>query len=330
MSMEEDSSSRVSSLGLGQRSYDYIREFLTGRTAKIQAGDLQLEERELGSVGTPHGSVISPLLFNLVMIGGAYKLLSEVPQVRHSIYADDITLWVPVGSDGHIEDTLQAAINTIEDHLDGTGLVCSPQKWELLVIPPPGRNRKQALVGAEGITLRTRDGTVIPKVRVLTVLGMLLEASGGTTATVNRLTTKIGAASRLIKRVATRHWGMREASLLRLVQSFAISHVAYGGAFHVWKVQERERINAAIPKAYKAALGLLDCTSTARLFELGVPNSMEEIAEAQRPAQLVRLSTTRTGWNILARLGLDGRSAPSEAVMLRETEHALPSRTLRD
>ncbi|XP_077548045.1 uncharacterized protein LOC144160730 [Haemaphysalis longicornis] len=169
----------VSSLGFGQCSYDYIREFPTGRTAKIQAGDLQLEERELGS------------------------LLSEVPQVRHSIYADEITLWFPGGSNGHIEDTLQAAINTIEDHLDSTGLVCSPQKSELQVIPLPGRNRKQALVGAEEITLHTRDGTVIPRVQVLRVLGMLLEASGGNTATVNRLTTKIGAASCLIKRVAT-------------------------------------------------------------------------------------------------------------------------------
>ncbi|XP_077564543.1 uncharacterized protein LOC144180007 [Haemaphysalis longicornis] len=47
-------------------------------------------------------------------------------QVRYTIYVDEITLWVPGGSDGHIEETLQEAVNAIEDQLDGTGLRCSP------------------------------------------------------------------------------------------------------------------------------------------------------------------------------------------------------------
>ncbi|XP_077554614.1 uncharacterized protein LOC144169369 [Haemaphysalis longicornis] len=91
------------------------------RTVEIQAGDQQLPVKELGSVGTPQGSVISPLLFNLVMIGVAERL-SEIPEVRYTIYADDITLWVPGGSDGHIETTLQTAVYVIENHLANTGL----------------------------------------------------------------------------------------------------------------------------------------------------------------------------------------------------------------
>ncbi|CAN7947585.1 unnamed protein product, partial [Ixodes hexagonus] len=49
----------VSALGLGARSYAYIRDFLTRRTAKLCVGELDFEERELGSVGTPQGSIIS-------------------------------------------------------------------------------------------------------------------------------------------------------------------------------------------------------------------------------------------------------------------------------
>ncbi|XP_077557778.1 uncharacterized protein LOC144173138 [Haemaphysalis longicornis] len=74
---------QVSRLGMGRRSYNYIRDFLSERTVKIQAGNLQL--------------------------------------------------------DGRIEETLHSAVNAIEDHLDGTGLKCSPQKSELLIIPPSGR-----------------------------------------------------------------------------------------------------------------------------------------------------------------------------------------------
>lgn len=215
--------SQASRLGLGRRSYNYIRDFLSNRTVKIQTGNLQLDEKTLGSVGTPQGSVISPLLFNLVMIGVAERLNAQVPQVRYTIYADDITLWVPGGSDGHIEETLQEAVNAIEDQLDGTGLRCSPQKSELLIVPPPGRYRRKATEDSERIVLRTRDGTVIPKVSRLRVLGMVLEASRSNGATVDKLVTKMGTATRLIKRIATRHRGMKEASLLRLVQSFAVS-----------------------------------------------------------------------------------------------------------
>ncbi|XP_049513904.1 uncharacterized protein LOC125941036 [Dermacentor silvarum] len=239
--------------------------------------------------------MISPLLFNLVMIGVAERLNARVPHVRYTIYADDITLWVAGGSDGYIEETLQEAVNTIEGQLDGTGLRCSPQKSELLIVPPPGRYRKKATEDSENIVLRTRDGIVIPKVSKLRVLGMVLEASRSNGVTIDKIITKMGIATRLIKRVATRHRGMKEASLLRLVQSFAISHTAYVGAFRYWKVQERDRINAAIRRTYKAALGLFNCTSTAKLLELGVHNSLEEIAEAQRTSQRERLQTTRTG-----------------------------------
>ncbi|XP_077553406.1 uncharacterized protein LOC144168262 [Haemaphysalis longicornis] len=208
---------QVSRLGLGERTYNFIRNFLSHRTVEIQAGDVQLPERELGSVGTPQGSVISLVLFNLLMIGVAQQL-SGIPQVRYTIYADAITLWVPGGSDDHIETTLQEAVDAIEDHLANTGLRCSPRKSELLIIPPPGRYRKKAEEDSTTITLRTSDGTVITKVSNLRVLGMLLEASRSNGATVDRVITKLGITTRLIKRISTRRHGTKETSLLRLVQ----------------------------------------------------------------------------------------------------------------
>ncbi|KAM7281189.1 uncharacterized protein ISCGN_006501, partial [Ixodes scapularis] len=121
---------RLAELGFGRRSCDYIRDFLTGRTAKLQVGELDIEERELGSVGTPQGSVISPLLFNLVMTKIARRL--ETQSVRHTIYADDITLWSVRDEEQQAQDELQEAVLSIEEELEGTGLTCSPSKLELL------------------------------------------------------------------------------------------------------------------------------------------------------------------------------------------------------
>ncbi|XP_077536539.1 uncharacterized protein LOC144148888 [Haemaphysalis longicornis] len=306
---------QVSRLNMGNRTYAYIKDFLTGRTTEINAGDLRLKEKKLGSVGTPQGSVISPLVFNLVMIGVAERL-SRVAGVRHTIYADDITLWVPGGSDGHIEGALQEAVDAIEEQLGGSGLVCSPSKSELLVIPPKGAARKakgnDPAREQEKIEIRTSGGHTIPEVAKIRVLGMLIERKRVNGETVNRLAAKVTTAIRLIKRVSNRKAGMKEESLTRLVQSFAISHITYVAAFHNWRQCERTKINALIRKAYKAALGLLDCTSTEKFLALGVHNTLEEIAEAQRTAQLVRLSETRTGRQVLRDLGLEPKEGGPE------------------
>ncbi|XP_072145050.1 uncharacterized protein [Dermacentor andersoni] len=306
---------QVSRLNMGRRTYQYIKDFLTERTTEICAGDLQLEEKKLGSVGTPQGSVISPLLFNLVMIGVANRL-ERVAGVRHTIYADDVTLWVPGGSDGHIETTLQEAVNAIEEQLGGSGLVCSPAKSELLVIPPTGAGRKRKNKEVEyerpKITVKTALGQVIPEVEKIRVLGLLIQRNRVNGETVNKLSAKAAAAMRLIKRVSNRRAGMKEESLTRLVQSFAVSHITYVAAFHNWRPSERNKIDATIRKAYKAALGLLGSTSTEKFMALGVHNTLDEIAEAQRTAQLERLSETRTGRKILRDLGLEPREGEQQ------------------
>lgn len=290
-------------VGLGKRSYEYIRAFLTGRTAQLQAGQIQFEERVMGGQGTPQGAVISPFLFNLVMIPVANSL-ADLPSVHHTIYADDVTLWVKGGATGHIQEQLQEAIDRIETQLQGAGLQCSPQKSELLVLPPAGHWRKSAEAEAAEIVLHTGDNGTIPHVASIRVLGMHINRGSGNATAVDRLITKIGVATRLVKQVATRKQGMREASLLRLAQSFVVSHVAYIGAFHKWLRHEKDKIDAAIRKAYKAILGLLPSTSNVALAGLGMHNTLEEIGEAQRISQIVRLGTTQAGREILHRAGL--------------------------
>ncbi|XP_077538316.1 uncharacterized protein LOC144150831 [Haemaphysalis longicornis] len=208
-----------------QSAFDKVKH--SAVLSQIQAGDHSLDERKIGSVGTPHGSVISTLLFkfNLVMIGVARRL-EAIPEVCHTIYADDITLWVPGGCDGHVESSLQQAVDAIEDQLKCTGLICSPNKSELLIIPPKSRPKQES-----DISLFTSNGQVIPKEAKIKVLGFLIERNRRNNDTVTRLVGKVAAATPLIKRVANRRSGMREDRLLRLIQSFAISHVAYAASF---------------------------------------------------------------------------------------------------
>ncbi|XP_075550280.1 uncharacterized protein LOC142583674 [Dermacentor variabilis] len=88
----------------------------------------------LGACGTPQGAVLSPLLFNISMSDLSVRLdrLGAV-NLNHAIYADDITVWCGGGSDAAVERALQEALQVAEEFLEGTGLVLSPTKSELLL-----------------------------------------------------------------------------------------------------------------------------------------------------------------------------------------------------
>ncbi|XP_077548437.1 uncharacterized protein LOC144161686 [Haemaphysalis longicornis] len=122
---------QMSRLNMGERSFQYVKDFLTERTATIVAGDLE---------------------------------------VRHTIYADDVTIWTTGGSDGEIEESLQQAVEAVEEQLQGTGLQCSPAKSELLLLRPPRSNKTDN--DEPNINVRTSDGITIPKVDTLRVLGL--------------------------------------------------------------------------------------------------------------------------------------------------------------
>ncbi|XP_037572098.1 uncharacterized protein LOC119454179 [Dermacentor silvarum] len=52
---------RIAQLALGERTYNYIRNFLTGRTARIRLDDEESIQVDIGSAGTLQGSVVSPM-----------------------------------------------------------------------------------------------------------------------------------------------------------------------------------------------------------------------------------------------------------------------------
>ncbi|KAG0423072.1 hypothetical protein HPB47_001125 [Ixodes persulcatus] len=282
---------RISLLNLGERTYNYVRDFLSNRRAYLSVGDIQSEEFTLGCVGTPQGSVISPMLFNLVMLGLAQEL-QKLDGIEHTIYADDITIWARTGSDDQIETALQDAIDASEL------LLYHPT---LCGRPPLGSTHKSHY---EEFQLHMRDGGTIPVVSTIRVLGMTIEANGANSTAISKILRQTANTSRLLKRVTNRRQGMKEESLIRLVHSFVICHIAYVAAFHDWYKAEKTKLDIIIRGAYKLALGLPNNTSTELLLQLGLHNTLDELIEAQRRSHLERLTLTETGRHILTKLGI--------------------------
>lgn len=134
----------LNATGCGSKTYAYVVDFLTNRTATLKIGDIESNPISLGSRGTPQGSVLSPLLFNIALLG-LPRRLDKIPNLRHALYADDITLWTGTDSLGGLQDTLQQAVETVNQYAKECGLACSPQKSELLIVRPQGGRKHQKI-----------------------------------------------------------------------------------------------------------------------------------------------------------------------------------------
>lgn len=136
------------------------------------------------------------------------------------------------------------------------------------------------------------------------VLGLHIAANGHNGETIRRLEGAVAQTVRLLRRISNRHSGMKEGSMIRLVQAFVISRITYVAPYLNWHVAEKTQMECLIRKAYKQAIGLPINTSTNRLLDLGLHNTLGGLIEAQNIAQYERLSKSRTGRYILEKLGI--------------------------
>ncbi|XP_072144849.1 nose resistant to fluoxetine protein 6-like [Dermacentor andersoni] len=74
----------LDNLNCGMKIQSYVKAFWSNRTATIGLGELRSEKFNTPKKGTPQGSVISPILFNVAMIGLAQQL-DQIDGVRHAI-----------------------------------------------------------------------------------------------------------------------------------------------------------------------------------------------------------------------------------------------------
>ncbi|XP_037558207.1 uncharacterized protein LOC119435411 [Dermacentor silvarum] len=168
-------------LGVRQRMYSYNRDFLSQRAATLTLGDNRLSRVPLGARGTPQGAVLSPMLFNITLLQ-LPNHLSQVPDIRFSFYADDITVWANRGSDADMEHNLQSALKIIDSRCRARGLACSPSKSELFLYCP----RRHDPVNLS-LTIGNHPIPLVSKIRIL---GLLLHSHGAHGDTIQDHHTK--------------------------------------------------------------------------------------------------------------------------------------------
>ncbi|KAM7312835.1 hypothetical protein ISCGN_009739 [Ixodes scapularis] len=122
-------------LQVGPKTYNYVKAFLTGRTATLRVGDTTSQTIFMGGRGTPQGAVLSPFLFNVALCR-LPEQLNQIPGLKHSLYADDVTLWAEAGTAGSLEGILQEGIDAVQKYAGIRDMACSTEKSEYMVLRP--------------------------------------------------------------------------------------------------------------------------------------------------------------------------------------------------
>lgn len=220
-----------------QRTYAYVRDFLTNRQAVLHAGEVKSHPINLASRGTPQGAVHYAMLFIIALIELPQRL-AALPNIKHGLYADDVTVWTGTGSWGDMEARLQEAADVVIEYAKYCGLSCAPQKSDLLVVQPGRPNRDSpppVKIHLEGHTIRPT-----PQIKIL---GMVFQEDKRNSTLITRLKHTTDQVSHLLRRIITKSRGFVENAALRLVHAFIISRITDAVPYSLLNKHEEESVN---------------------------------------------------------------------------------------
>ena len=79
-------------LNVKGRAFNYIQDFLKGRTFQVRVGE-SLSDPKIQENGVPQGAVLSPTIFN-ILIDAVASIPDKYPCIQLGQFADDTALWV--------------------------------------------------------------------------------------------------------------------------------------------------------------------------------------------------------------------------------------------
>jgi len=100
---------KLRKLGVGRNVYQFVRAFLSNRSMQVKVGDTLSKVVSLDN-GSPQGSVISPLLFLILM--NDYPS-DHINGCQLSLFADDASAWKSGLDLKSITNSLQTYLNSI-------------------------------------------------------------------------------------------------------------------------------------------------------------------------------------------------------------------------
>jgi len=257
---------KLSKMGISGNVFNYIREFLTNRTMQVRIGN-ELSDTYTLENGTPQGSVISPLLF-LIMIN---DLPNEIKQTETTLFADDSCVFKSGKTLDVIVRKIQDSLNKLSHWCDVNGFKISMEKT-VAVLFTHRKDTIENLLKINGHVLRVDNKAKF--------LGIIFDSRLTWTHHVDYVVEKCKKRINLLRAVSGNNWGANKKTLLVLYRSLIRSVLDYGDiALDSMSQQNKQRLDSVQAQALRVICGAVRGTATAAL----------QVDTGEPPLQLRRL-----------------------------------------
>ena len=255
---------KLKRLNITGNMFNFINDFLTDRTLQVRVGDALSDIFQLQN-GTAQGSVISPLLF-LIMIN---DLPDRLTNIESTLFADDSAVIKSGKNLKFITKQVQNNLNNIEQWCDEWGFKVSMDKTVGIIF-----TRKYA----EKVVLKYKCQT-LKMVNSTKFLGLIFDSKLTWSEHIKYIEGKCNKRINLMRSVASNTWGASKKSLLTIYRALIRSVLDYGScAFDSAYKVRKDVLDKIQAKALRIACGAM----------AGTPSSALQIECGELPLQLRR------------------------------------------
>lgn len=207
---------KLNKIGIGGKFYNWVLDFLFERTFQVKIGE-ELSAAFNITNGTPQGSAISPILFN-IMINDVFDKVNKVG-IGLALYADDGALWKRGRNIRNVNKGIQESIKKVEEWSLEWGLKFSVLKTKYMIFT---KNKK--IVHTD---LKLYE-QILERVPVFKYLGLWLDEKLIWKIHINKIETKCKIIINCMRSVASHRWGASRSALLCMYQALIRSCFDYG------------------------------------------------------------------------------------------------------
>ena len=230
--------------GIMGNIFKWVENFLSDRTFQVKVG-AELSDKFVQQNGTPQGSIISPLLF-LIMIN---DIPTGVDGVEMSLFADDSAIYLGHRNIKTLENKIQLSINLIQNWCNKNGFKISMNKTTGVLFSK--RNKLSRIT----IKIDQKQIKIENKVKFL---GVIFDSKMSWKPHIDYIVEKCKKRLNLLRAISGYGWGACKKTLLTIYRALIRSIFDYG--------------DVAYSSACKSYLDKLSCIQTEALrLCCGVP-----------------------------------------------------------
>ena len=208
--------SKLKALGVNGNMFAFVDSFIRDRTMQVQVGDARSQIQTLQN-GTPQGSIISPILF-LVMIND--MSVQEKSGVELSLFADDSAIYKSGSNLQYIVSQVQASVDKIALFCDRWGLKISLTKSTAVVFTNRRKFQISKPLKINGVDLKVEGQAKF--------LGLIFDSKLTWSAHVRYVAGRCKARLNLMRSLTGSKWGTGKQTLLTVYRALIRSILDYG------------------------------------------------------------------------------------------------------